>query len=141
MLNDGCEPSTLFWLRSALTDFNAALSPLIQEMTSKNNTHLQAVMDWVEMEQIRQTNNTPDATKPAQDNAQKIKEQTLETVDMEQIRQTNNDTNATEPAQDNAQKVTEQMLETEPKEKLMYPWLAAYGIDDIMDLSGSIAVS
>ncbi len=71
----------------------------------------------------------------------KIKEQKQERVDMEQIRQTNNNPNATEPAQDNAQKVTMQMLETEPKEKLMYPCLAAYGIDDIMDLSGSVAVS
>ena len=85
--------------------------------------------------------NTPDATEPAQDNAQNITEQNLEMVDMEQIRQTNNDPNATEPVQDNAQKVIMQMLETEPKEKLMYPWLAAYGIDDIMDLSGSVVVS
>jgi hypothetical protein len=50
MLNDGFEPPTRLSLQSALTDFNAALSPLIQEMMSKNNSHLQAMMDWVDME-------------------------------------------------------------------------------------------
>ncbi len=52
MLNDGCEPPTRLSLRSALTVFNATLSPFIQEMMSKNNSHLQAVMDWVDMELI-----------------------------------------------------------------------------------------
>ncbi len=52
MLNDGCEPPTWLLLHIALPDLNAAMSLLIQEVMSKNNSHLQAVMDWVDMEQI-----------------------------------------------------------------------------------------
>jgi hypothetical protein len=69
ILNNGCEPPTQLFPRSTLTDFNAALSPLIQEMMSNNNPHLQAMMDWVDMEQKHQTNKATHATEPAQDNA------------------------------------------------------------------------
>ena len=72
MLNDGCEPPTWLLLRCSLPDFNAALSLLIHEMMSKNNSHLQTVMDWVDMKQIRQTNEATHATDPAQDLVQKV---------------------------------------------------------------------
>ena len=99
MLNDGCKPPTWRSLGSALPDFNAALSPLIQEMMSKNNPHLQAVMDWVDMEQIRQTIKVTHATEPSQDNAQTVTEQTKETDP------TDNTPDATETGEDNAQNV------------------------------------
>ena len=72
MLNDGCEPPTRLLLCITLTEFNASLSPLIQEIMSKNNSHLQTVMDCVDMEQIRQTIKVTHATEPAQDNAQTV---------------------------------------------------------------------
>ena len=110
MLNDGCEPPQHQSLRSARSDLNNALRPIIKEIRSNNDTRLDAVMKWIDMEHLKRIDG-PDTghNKPSPD-------PTTETTAKEPMTITN-----------------------KTKEERMYPSLAKYGLLDIIDRSGDEA--
>ena len=46
MLNDDCEPPQQQSLRSAYSDLGMSLRPIVKEIISNSNTHLNAVIKW-----------------------------------------------------------------------------------------------
>jgi hypothetical protein len=53
MHNDDCEPPQRQSLWSAHSDFNTALSPIVEEIIGNNNMRLNVVMGWVDMEHLK----------------------------------------------------------------------------------------
>ena len=100
-------------LRSAYSDFNTALSPIIKEAISNNNKRLNAVMKWVDMEHLKRI----DVPDEGHDNPSP--EPTLTT-----------ETTAKETNRTNKEGSSDQHL---------YPCLAKYGLLDIINCSGDKA--
>lgn len=57
MLNDNCEPPQQQSHWSADSDFNIDLRSIVKEIISKNDLRLKAVMEWVNMEHLKQIDN------------------------------------------------------------------------------------
>ena len=117
MLNDNCEYPQRQSLWSAYSDLGMYLRHIVKEIISNSNTRLNAVMQWVEMEHLKQIND-PDEV---HDNPFSEPTRTTETT-------------AKEPM-----KLTDGTKEEGSSDRHLYPCLAKYGLLDIIDRSGDKA--
>jgi hypothetical protein len=113
MHNDDCEPPKRQSLWSAHSDLNTALSPSIKETISNNNTRLNAVMKWVDMEHLQRI----DVPDEGHDNPSPEPTLTTETTAKE----------------------TDGTNEEGLSDRHLYPCLAKYGLLDIINCSGDKA--